>query len=100
MIYAANEVTEFKGTKGGAVTTLRYNNKTGEIEKINELIVPNGGPCFISLSTDEDFLFMANYSGGSVAVVKLDEKGIPISVTDTLYTKGKRANIPCPYDSS
>lgn len=89
LIYAANEVTEFKGTKGGAVTTLRYNYKTGEIEKINELIVPNGGPCFIYLSAAEDFLFMANYSGGSVAVIKLDKKGIPISVTDTLIYKGE-----------
>ena len=67
LIYAANEIRKFKGVKGGGVTTLRYDAKTGGIEKINELAVPNGSPCFISLSPDDDFLFLANYTGGSVA---------------------------------
>lgn len=84
MIYAANEVMKFKGSPGGGLTALKYDAKTGVAEKVNEINVPNGGPCFISLSSDEDFLFLANYSGGSAAVVKLDDKGIPLSVTDTI----------------
>ncbi|TAL66981.1 MAG: lactonase family protein [Bacteroidetes bacterium] len=93
LIYAANEVTEFKGVRAGGVTTLSYNSKSGIIEKINELIVPDGGPCFISLSAGDDFLFMANYSGGSVAVIRLDKNGIPTSVTDTLIYKEEDGNI-------
>ena len=89
LIYAANEVMNFKGIRGGGVTTLRYDAKTGGIEKVNELTVPNGGPCFISLSPNDDFLFMANYSGGSIAVVKLDDKGMPISITDTILYEGE-----------
>lgn len=84
LIYAANEVMNFKGIKGGGLTTLKYDAKTGGTEKLKELAVPNGGPCFISISASEDFLFMANYSGGSVAVIKLDDKGIPLVVTDSL----------------
>jgi len=87
MIYAANEVMKFKGVKGGGLTALKYDAKKGVAEKINDLTVPNGGPCFISLSFAEDFLFMANYSSGSVAVVKLDDKGIPVRVTDTIVYK-------------
>ena len=71
MIYSINEAGRFNGAKGGGLTTLRYNHKTGAIEKANELVVPNGGPCYISLSANEDFLFIANYGGGSIAVVKL-----------------------------
>jgi 6-phosphogluconolactonase len=93
LIYAANEVMNFKGIKGGGVTTLKYNAKTGIAEKINELTVPNGGPCYISLSSCEDFLFMANYAGGSVAVVKLDDKGIPVSITDTILYEGEEGNV-------
>jgi 6-phosphogluconolactonase len=48
------------------------------------MTVPNGGPCYISLSPDNRFLLVANYGGGSVAVVKLDENGIPEAVTDTI----------------
>src|ERR1035437_6691288 len=73
MIYASNETMKFKGAKGGGLTALRYNAEKNLTEKISEMPVPNGGPCFISLSVAENFLFMANYSGGSVAVIKLDK---------------------------
>jgi 6-phosphogluconolactonase len=87
MIYAANEVGKFKDIRGGGVTALRYDSKTSAIEKLGDLPVPNGGPCYISLSSDENFLFMANYSGGSAAVIKLDDKGIPVAVTDNIIYK-------------
>jgi len=86
-IYAANEVEEFNGVKGGGVTALSYNAKTGIARKVGELAVPNGGPAYIAISPNDDFLFLANYSGGSVAVVKLNENGIPVSVTDTIVYK-------------
>ena len=50
IIYAANEVEEFNGIKGGGVTALRYDAKTGVAVKIGELAVPNGGPAFIAIS--------------------------------------------------
>jgi len=93
LIYAANEVNDFKGVKGGGITTLKYNDKSGIIEKISELNVPNGGPCFISLSPGEDYLFMANYAGGSVAVVRLDDKGIPISIADLIIYKEAEGKV-------
>jgi len=84
LIYAANEVMEFNGVKGGGVTTLKYNPENGSTQKVNELMVPKGGPCFITLSPNEDYLLLANYSSSSIAVVKLDSKGIPQNVTDTI----------------
>jgi 6-phosphogluconolactonase len=97
LIYASNEVMNFKGAKGGGVSTLRYDAKSGGIEKINELAVPNGSPCFISLSHDDDFLFLANYTGGSVTVVKLDNKGIPVNITDTVIYKREEGKISHPH---
>jgi 6-phosphogluconolactonase len=93
LIYAVNEVMKFDGIPGGGMTTLNFDARTGVIEKVKELAVPNGGPCFISLSPGEDFLFMANYDGGSVAVVKLDDKGIPERVTDTILFKGDEGKV-------
>ena len=88
-IYAANEVGDFNGVKGGGVTALDYDAKTGVAKKIGELAVPNGGPAYIAISPGDDYLFLANYSGGSVAVVRLNEKGIPVSVTDIIIYKGE-----------
>lgn len=84
LIYVLNEVMEFNGTFGGGLTTLKYDEKNGVFEKLNEILIPYGGPCFISMSPDSSFLFVANYPNGSVAVVKLDGNGIPETISDTL----------------
>ena len=97
-IYAVNELMNFKGLRGGGVTTLSYDAKTGGIEKISDLNIPDGSPCFISLSPDEDFLLLANYEGGSVVIVKLDEKGIPIMVTDNIKFTEEGKDFTSPYD--
>ena len=88
LLYALNEVMEFKESSGGGLTTLKYDTKNGLFEKINEILIPYGGPCYISMSPDNGFLFVANYPNGSVAVIKLDGNGIPAKITDTiLYVK-------------
>jgi 6-phosphogluconolactonase len=92
LIYAANEVSEFNGIKGGGVTTLKFDSRTGSAKKLNELAVPNGGPCYISLSDGDNFLFLANYGGGSVAVVKLNDQGIPETVTDNIIFEKEGEN--------
>ena len=84
LIYAADEVMKFNDANGGGVTALKYIPETGLLEKVKDLLVPDGGPCFISLTPDEDYLLMASYTSSSIAVVKLDEKGIPVRVTDTI----------------
>jgi 6-phosphogluconolactonase len=88
IIYVLNEVMEFKGSFGGGLTALKYDIKNGQFERLNEMLIPYAGPCYISISPDNSFLFIANYPNGSVAVVKLDETGKPESITDTiLYAK-------------
>jgi 6-phosphogluconolactonase len=97
LIYAADEVMEFKGVKGGGVTTLKYNPQSGNIEKVKELLLPDGGPCFISLSPAEDYLLMASYSSSSIAVVKLDDKGITERVTDTISFAVNEGKVSHPH---
>ncbi len=89
LLYVINEVMEFKGNFGGGLTTLSINPETGAIaEKINEMLIPWAGPCYISLSADTKHLLIANYPNGSVVVVKLNNKGIPETISDTiLYVK-------------
>lgn len=90
LLYALNEVMEFNGTFGGGLTTLKYNEAEKNFEKQNEILVPYGGPCYVSLSADSGYIFLANYPNGSVAVVKLDQRGMPERITDTiLYNKAE-----------
>ena len=84
LLYAANEVMQFKGRGGGGLTTLKYDPVKASFKKLNEMVIPYGGPCFISMSPDSGYLFMANYPRGSVAVIRLDKEGVPESVTDSI----------------
>ena len=86
IIYAANEAsrTNEDGVRVGIVTALKLDEKTGKAEKIKDLDVPTGGPVFVSLMPDEDFLLLASYGGGSIIAVKLDGNGVPLAVTDTV----------------
>ncbi|MBA4322312.1 MAG: hypothetical protein C0408_05780, partial [Odoribacter sp.] len=68
-----------------------------KLEKVKEIPVPNGGPCFISLSHEEDFLLIANYGGGSVAAVRLDKHGIPESICDTIIYTGIGEKVSRPH---
>jgi len=96
LIYALNEVDQFNGQKGGGVTTLRY-NADGQCEKLSGLLVPYGGPCYISLSADGGFLLLANYGSASIAVVKLDDKGIPVRVVDSILYETESSNVSHPH---
>ena len=88
LFYVINEVMEFKGRFGGGLSTFRYDREKLSFEKLNEMLIPYGGPCYISMSADSGHLFIANYPNGSVAVVKLGNSGIPETITDTiLYVK-------------
>ena len=84
IIYVLNEVMEYKGENGGGVAAYAYSHEGGKLEKLCELRIPYGGPCNIAMSPDSAYLFIASYPNGSVAVVKLDEKGIPLTLTDTI----------------
>jgi 6-phosphogluconolactonase len=97
LIYALNEVMNIRGEPGGAVTTLKHNRENRQIEKLDEMLVPYGGPCYISLSADGGFLLLANYSSGSVAVVRLDESGIPVNVTDSILYEVTEPDVSHPH---
>jgi len=97
LIYAANEVMEFNGVNGGGVTALKYDPEKGSIEKIKDLLVPDGGPCFISMTHDESYLLLANYSSSSITVVRLDANGIPDSVTDKISFPENESKVSHPH---
>ena len=88
LIYAINEVSRFNGIKGGGLTTLKYTGEFENIEKVKDIPIPNGGPCFISQTPDNNYLLIASYAGGSIAAVKLDQKGMPEKVCDSIIFKG------------
>src|SRR5215218_2966940 len=68
-LYAVDELEE------GAVSAFRRDLASGALERINGQ--PTGGahPCYLSLDPTGQFLLVANYTGGNVAVVPVAADG-------------------------
>ncbi len=74
-LYAANETSSFAGQPGGAVSAYAIDAKTGGLTLLNQQ--PSGGadPCHLAVDRDGRYLFVANYSGGSISVFPIETDG-------------------------
>jgi len=73
-LYAVNEINEFEGRPAGSVSAFAIGS-TGRLTLINRQ--PSGGPGPAHLTVDRAGrnVLVANYGGGSAAVLPLDPKG-------------------------
>ncbi|KAI7890544.1 Lactonase, 7-bladed beta-propeller-domain-containing protein [Mucor mucedo] len=73
-LFAVNEVPLYNGANTGYVSSYSRNKKTGELTLMNEQ--PSGGedPCYAVCDVTGNFLLVANYNGGSAAVLPISDK--------------------------
>ncbi|SDR61298.1 6-phosphogluconolactonase, cycloisomerase 2 family [Rhizobiales bacterium GAS113] len=74
-LYVANEIDDFNGGKAGSVTAFRVDRATGELTQINAVSSEGQGPAHCSVHPSGRFVFVANYGGGNVAVLPVQENG-------------------------
>jgi len=74
-LYAVQEVGEYKGQRGGALSAFAIDGASGHLKPLNE--VPTGGadPCYVAVDASGREALVANYSGGSVAVLPIGPDG-------------------------
>ncbi|MFD0794821.1 lactonase family protein [Mucilaginibacter litoreus] len=68
-VYAVNENDQ------GEVSAFHFEPKTGKLDFINKQSTLGGAPCYISVDKRRKNLFIANYAGGNIAVMPLNEDG-------------------------
>jgi 6-phosphogluconolactonase (cycloisomerase 2 family) len=73
-LYAANEVADFGG-KSGAVTAYEIDRANGDLRKLNVVSSEGAGPAHLSVDSTGKFVFVANYAGGTVAVLPVKATG-------------------------
>lgn len=74
-LYAANITKDFQGKDSGSVSAFALDRQTGKLTPLNRVSSRGAHPCFVSLDKTERFLLLANYTGGSVAVLPVQEDG-------------------------
>lgn len=73
-LYSVAEVNSFKGDGTGGVTAYSIGEQ-GKLTKINEQSTGGTGPCHLVVDQTGKHLIIANYAGGSVAMLPLGDDG-------------------------
>lgn len=74
-LYAVNEIGEYAGKPGGAVSAFKIDPATGNLRLLNEQATQGADPCYLSIDARKKTLLVANYSGGSVTVLPVRTDG-------------------------
>lgn len=80
VIYAVQEIADNSSHGGGLVSSFIKNQDSDDYRAVNSIKSYGGAPCYISLSNDEKFLFVANYMSVISSYEILDDG----SIGDTL----------------
>ncbi|MFN3997844.1 lactonase family protein [Algoriphagus sp.] len=82
---------EASGTPGGQVLSFVRNPTDNSLTLIDQMKSGGDHPCHISISPDEDFVILGNYTGGSLSVFKVSPEGM-LEHAQTIAHKGKSIN--------
>ncbi len=88
-LYSANETDRVGEAKEGTVSAFDVNRPDGQLRLLNTVRSGGAGPTYVSLHPSGRFLFVANYFGGSVAVLPVLADGRLGEPTDVKNDAGK-----------
>src|SRR6266853_6193074 len=91
-LYSANEVGNFAGKKSGAVSAFAVDQGTGELLRLNQQPSLGADPCYVDVDAGGRFVLIANYTGGNVAVFRVEGDGSLDEATDMKQYRGSSAN--------
>ena len=91
-LYAASEVMEFDGKEQGAVYAYAIDAESGELTYLNSRGAGGPGPCHVKVDATGRFVLAANYHGGSVCVLPIEDDGSLAPASDFIQHEGSSVN--------
>ncbi|HWY76728.1 MAG TPA: beta-propeller fold lactonase family protein, partial [Verrucomicrobiae bacterium] len=74
-VYAINEIEHFNGKPAGAVSAFSIDRASGKLTPLNQLSSVGTGPCYVMVDRAGRNALVANYAGGSIAVLPIGSDG-------------------------
>jgi 6-phosphogluconolactonase len=74
-VYAANEISDFDPAQSGTASAFSIDRATGKLTLLNQVSSRGGGTCAITVDRAGRNILVANYGGGSVAVLPIGKDG-------------------------
>lgn len=75
LLFAVQEIDQFDGQPGGAVSAYSIDVSTGRLALINQQPTHGVHPCYVSTDRSGRWLLTANYGSGSVSVLPIGADG-------------------------
>jgi 6-phosphogluconolactonase len=91
-LFCVCEIGEFKGKKAGGVASFALNARTGELKPISQESSGGAGPCHVVCDKEGKNVLVANYGGGSVAVLPVGPDGKLGEASSFVQHKGSGAD--------
>lgn len=91
-LYCVNELKEYKGVEGSAVSAFRIDSATGRLQLLNRQVTCGADACHLCFSPSGRHLLAANYSGGSFCVFPIRRDGSLEAASCILRHRGKGCN--------
>ncbi len=88
-MYSANETDRVGKDKEGSITAFAIDQSNGKLESLHSVRSGGAGPTYLSIHPSGRFVLVANYFGGTVAVLAILEDGRLGDVTDVKTYTGK-----------
>jgi len=74
-LYAVSEIDTYQGARGGAVAAYAIDPETMQLRRLGAVNSGGAAPAHLSIHPSGKFVFVANYGGGSVAVLPIGADG-------------------------
>ncbi|HEY1381113.1 MAG TPA: lactonase family protein, partial [Gemmataceae bacterium] len=74
-LFCVCEVNEFHGKKGGGVAGFALDTRSGKLKPINQESSVGPGPCYLVCDKEGKHVLVANYGGGSAAILPVGPDG-------------------------
>jgi 6-phosphogluconolactonase len=91
-LYAANEIGTYEGKPTGSVTAFAVNPGTGQLSTLNSQASMGGGPAHLVVDSAGKNVLVANYGGGSVAVLPIGNDGLLKPASASVQHTGSSVN--------
>ncbi|MBL9131603.1 MAG: lactonase family protein [Verrucomicrobiaceae bacterium] len=88
-LYSGNETERVGEDESGTVSAFAVDPKTGELKLLNSVRSGGKGPAHLTVHPGGKFVLVANYFGGSVAVLPIKDDGSLGEATDVKKDTGK-----------
>ncbi len=87
-LYSVDEIHQYQGKTSGAVSAYSVDHATGHLTMLNTVSSEGDGPAHLSVHPSGRYVLVANYGGGTVAVLPISRNGELGPATDVHQDKG------------